>query len=359
MFRRLEYHFFSSNLYSFDIGLVEDSDWLIERFRLMNTLVTGGNGFIGSTLVEKLLQKGHQVTCLVRKSSNLEWLQNRPVTLRTADLMSGQGLDHVFSGIDWVFHLAGVTKAKKRQGYFDGNVTVTKQILQACSDHADLEKFVYVSSQAAAGPSLAGIPLTERDEPHPISIYGECKLRAEKEVLSYRDRFPVTVVRPPSVYGPRDRDVFVYFQNVKKGVLLVLGKGTQRISIVHVADLVDGILLAADKPESNGQVYFISGDGEYDWQTIGHYIAQAMRKKTVTIRVPLSVLHGLSRISIAFSHLTAGPALLNQDKVREMVQPFWLCSNQLAKQELGFQPKISLEQGVAQTAKWYKENQWL
>jgi len=325
----------------------------------MKALVTGSNGFIGSTLVEKLLQQGHQVTCLVRRQSNLTWLQNLPVTYSYASLSSGEGLEQAVAGMDWIFHLAGVTKARDRQGYVDGNVTITTRLLQACRSQPGLKKFVYVSSQAAAGPSLAGIPLTEADAPHPISIYGECKLAAEKEVLSISGELPVVVLRPPSVYGPRDRDILVYFQNVNRGLVLVLGKGDQRISLVHVSDLVDGIVLAAEQPASNGQVFFLSGDGYYDWITIGREIARAMVKKTITIRTPFWLLHAVSWVGRAVAQVTGKPALLNADKVREMVQPSWMCSNQSAKQMLGFAPQYSLAQGVRQTGRWYRENGWL
>lgn len=325
----------------------------------MKALVTGSNGFIGSTLVEKLLQQGHQVTCLVRRQSNLTWLQNLPVTYVYASLSSGQGLEQAVAGMDWIFHLAGVTKARDRQGYVDGNVTITTRLLQACRTLPALKKFVYVSSQAAAGPSLAGIPLSEADEPQPISIYGECKLAAEKEVLSLSGELPVVVLRPPSVYGPRDRDILVYFQNVNRGLVLVLGKGDQRISLVHVSDLVDGIMLAAEKPASDGQVLFLSGDGYYDWNTIGREIAQAMEKKTITIRTPLWLLYAVSWVGRAVAQVTGRPALLNADKVREMVQPSWMCSNQSAKHMLGFAPRYTLTQGVRQTGDWYRENGWL
>ncbi|HPN36210.1 MAG TPA: NAD(P)-dependent oxidoreductase [bacterium] len=325
----------------------------------MKALVTGGNGFIGSTLVEKLLHQGHQVTCLVRRQSDLRWLQNLPVAYSYASLSSGEGLEQAVAGMDWIFHLAGATKARNRQGYVDGNVTITRRLLQACRPQLGLKKFVYVSSQAAAGPSLAGVPCTETDEPHPISIYGECKLAAEKEVLSLSRELPVVVLRPPSVYGPRDRDILVYFQNVNRGLVLVLGKGDQQISLVHVSDLVDGIILAAEQSASNGKVFFLSGDGYYDWNTIGREIAAAMKKKTITIRTPLWLLHLASWAECAVAQLTGKPALLNADKVREMVQPGWMCSNQAAKQELGFAPQYTLAQGVRQTSRWYRENGWL
>ena len=325
----------------------------------MKILVTGSNGFIGSTLTEKLLQQGHEVTCLVRRSSDLRWLKNLPVTLNYANLLTGEGLAAALEGCGMVFHLAGVTKAQNRQGYWDGNVAVTRTLLAFCAEQPGLQKFVYVSSQAAAGPSLAGIPLTEADEPYPISVYGQCKLAAEKEVLAFSQRLPITIVRPPSVYGPKDRDILAYFQTIHKGALLVLGQGTQTISLVHVSDLVQGILLAAQKPASTGKVFFISGDGEYNWLEIGRTISQAMNRKAVTIKIPLWLLKALAPFSTLAARITGKPALLNQDKILEMIQPGWLCSNQLAKKELGFCPRMSLLQGASETAQWYRQNGWL
>jgi nucleoside-diphosphate-sugar epimerase len=325
----------------------------------MKVLVTGSNGFIGSALVEKLIAQNHEVVCLVRRTSNMRWLTGLPIAAVTADLESGTGLQAALQGLDWVFHLAGVTKALDQQGYWDGNVLATENLLKACLHQSRLKKFVYVSSQAAAGPSIADQPLTEEIVPHPVSLYGKSKEAAEKLVLEYGAHFPVTIVRPPSVYGPRDRDVFVYFQNVNKGLLLILGKGTQKISIVHVHDLVDGMVLAAEKPNSSNQIYFLSGDGAFDWQTIGGMIASALQKKTWTIHVPVSMLQIASRISVAYGRLIGKPALLNGDKVSEMVQPGWLCSNEKAKKELGFAPAVSLPEGLKQTATWYKQQGWL
>ena len=325
----------------------------------MKVLVTGSNGFIGSALVEKLLAQGHEVVCLVRRTSNLRWLATMPVATVIADLEKGTGLQEALQGIQWLFHQAGVTKAMDRQGYWNGNVLATEQLLQACAARSTVEKFVFVSSQAAAGPSIADYAVSEEIVPHPVSLYGESKQAAEQLVLEYGKRFPVTIVRPPSVYGPRDRDIFVYFQNVNKGLLLILGKGTQKISIVHVDDLTDGMILAAASANSRDQIYFLSGDGAYDWPTIGGMIARGLNKKTWTIHVPIALLHLISGISTLYGRVVGKPALLNRDKVNEMVQPGWLCSNEKAKKELGFAPAITLAEGLQQTARWYKEQGWL
>lgn len=326
----------------------------------MKVLVTGSNGFIGSWLVEKLLGKGCRVKCLVRATSDLRWLQGLSVTFCYADLRKPVSMNGILADVDLVYHLAGVTKAKSREDMIAGNVDATKNLLEACEKYGPGHlKFVYVSSQAAGGPSTGDRPVTEEDEVQPISLYGESKLLAEKAVMTFHGIRPVSVVRPPSVYGPRDRDIFKYFQNIQKGILLILGNGEQKLSLIHVNDLVDGIILAGMSRAADGRLYYITGDGAFDWLTIGQSIAAALDRRSITIKVPFWLLDAASYLNIAISKLAGKPALLNRDKVREMKQMSWLCSSRRAKEELGFTPKIDLEKGIADTAKWYREMKWL
>ncbi|NOY58329.1 MAG: NAD-dependent epimerase/dehydratase family protein [Calditrichaeota bacterium] len=326
----------------------------------MKALVTGSNGFIGSTLVEKLLQENYRVKCLVRKTSNLRWLQNLDIDLVYGELTNPESLVNAVSNVDLVFHLAGTTKAKNRTGYFVGNYQATINLLDACKKHGSAQqKIVFVSSQAAGGPSDVNKPMTEESIPHPISIYGMTKLEAEKAVFTFGRNHPVTVIRPPSVYGPKDRDVLAMFKNINRGILPVLGKGDQKVSMVHVNDLVDGIVLAAESSRANGRLYYISGDENYEWKTVGKIMAQALGKHPLTLHIPVRAIDILSFISTGISRISGKPVLLNRDKVAEMKQPAWLCSNALAKKELGFHPKFNLLEGFFMTAEWYKKMGWL
>ncbi|MBD3384013.1 NAD-dependent epimerase/dehydratase family protein [candidate division KSB1 bacterium] len=327
---------------------------------MTRALVTGSNGFIGSTLVERLIQDGIQVTCLVRRTSDLRWLEGLTLEYCTADLRKPEILQGVIEKADFVYHLAGTTKAKNRAGYLAGNYEITVQLLMLCDRFGPShQKFIFASSQAAAGPGRHGEPVTEADEPHPISIYGQTKLMAEQAVLDYASSHAATIVRPPSVYGPRDKDILAYFQNVNKGVLPVLGDGRQKISLVHVDDLIRGLRLAAESREANGKVFFICDDGEYDWLTIGKLLSRILNKKTITLHIPYRLLDLVSFLQIGWFRLQGKPALLNRDKVREMKQSSWLCSNRRAKQVLGFRPRIDLEEGLRDTAEWYKSENWI
>ena len=325
----------------------------------MKALVTGSNGFIGSTLVEKLRAQGLSVRCMVRKTSNLRWLENMDVEFYYGDMRNVKSLHNAVKEVDIIFHLAGVTKARSESGYLEGNYQGTLNLLNACKEvgHSDV-KFIFVSSQAAGGPSSPDKPRTEFDSPHPISMYGKSKLMAEKAVMEFSGAFPVCIIRPPSVYGPKDKDIFVMFNTINKGFAPVLGSGKQKASLVHVDDLVDGMLLAALSPSANGKTFYLSGDGDYNWLAISKQIAHALNKKPLTIHVPFFMLDIVSFFSTAVARINKKPALLNRDKVREMKQASWLCSNRRAKEELGFNPKVELLDGLSATAEWYKKMGW-
>ncbi len=326
----------------------------------MRALVTGSNGFIGSTLVEYLLSKGSEVLCLVRKTSDLRWLQPLAVKTIYGDLRSPESLAQVLKKTDLVFHLAGVTKARDAQAYFAGNVQTTKNLLDACEKFSPAEqKFVFVSSQAAGGPSPDDRPITEADPANPISLYGRSKLKAEDLVLKYSQHRHAAIIRPPSVYGPRDRDILTYLASANRGILPLLGDGRQKISMIHVEDLVRGIFLASQVKEANGRVYYLSGDEEWNWHAIGDLVARTLNKKPIRLFIPFWLLDAVSAVNRLAAAIKKRPALLNSDKVREMKQPNWLCSNARAKAELTFRPQIELESGFRQTVDWYRRTGWL
>jgi nucleoside-diphosphate-sugar epimerase len=133
-------------------------------------LVTGATGFIGSHLVEALLQKGVQVRCLVRKTSDLSWLKNLPIEVFRGNCNDKASLEEAVKGVDQVFHLAGVTKAVEEKTYFEVNALGTENLIHAClENNPRLQKFVYVSSQAAAGPCQNGGKKRESDRCEPVS----------------------------------------------------------------------------------------------------------------------------------------------------------------------------------------------
>ena len=326
----------------------------------MKCLVTGSNGFIGSHLVEKLLERNYQVKCLIRKTSNLRWIHNLPVEFVYGDVTDIDSLIPAVADMDFVYHLGGAVRAKTEAGFYQANYYGILNLLNACTKKSSpLKKFIFVSSQAASGPASQKLPRREIDPPQPISIYGKSKLKAEEAVLAYQKYFPVSIVRPPSVYGPRDDDILEIFKYIKWHIKPLLGQRDKYISLIHVYDLIKGILLISENSKSIGQIYFLANDKIYSIRDIESEIEKAMNKKAIQIRIPEIIIDLFSYLSEFRAKFSNKPALVNKDKALEMKQRYWLVDSTKAKNELGFRTEISLTEGIKETLVWYQQNGWL
>lgn len=323
-------------------------------------LVTGANGFVGSHLVEGLLSRGYQVTCLVRRTSNLRWLSGLKVDYVYADIIQKESLKNALKNVDFVFHVAGLTKAKNKDEYFRANYQGTKNLIEACAeDNPHIKRFVYISSQAAVGPGKDRRPLDETSPCNPVTDYGKSKLEGEKIVLEYSSKLPVTIIRPPAVYGPRDTDILGFFKIVNKGFKTMFGRGESYVSLCFIEDLVQGIILSAESPKAMGQIYFIADDQIYSWREAFQSIAKVLNKKTIPVRIPKAFIYIIAFVSENIARLFGKPASLSIQKAKEITQRYWLCDVSKAKRELGFSPKYHLEEGAKKTVRWYREKGWL
>ncbi|MFB3885840.1 MAG: NAD-dependent epimerase/dehydratase family protein [Thermodesulfobacteriota bacterium] len=326
----------------------------------MKVLVTGATGFIGSHLVEALLQKGAEVRCLLRKRSDRTWLKNLPIEMVYGDCNDTASLEEAVKGVDQVFHLAGVTKAIEDRIYFEVNALGTENIIHAClKNNPHLRRFIYLSSQAAAGPCQNGEAKKESDRCEPVSAYGHSKRMGEEFALAHQHEFPILILRPSAVYGPRDRDIYAFFKLLAKRIKPCLSGQDQHVSLCYVHDIVQAILLAAEVQESNGQIFFLSDGCDYRLEEIGNIFAQAMGVNPVSIRVPEWMILGIASLSEYLSRLSGKPPLLNKGKVEEMIQKNWICDITKAKTLLGFEPRFNLFQGAKLTFEWYRKENWL
>lgn len=323
-------------------------------------IVTGGSGFVGSHLVDLLIEKNFSVKCIVRKTSDLKWLANKPVEIIDCGLFDYNGLNKVFAGATYIFHVAGVVKAKTKEGYFKGNVTTTKTILEAALNHAStLKKVVIVSSQTAAGPSLNGVIKTETDQPQPITTYGRSKREQEIVAEKFMDKLPITICRAPAVYGERDKEIFIFFKTFAQGLMTTIGFNEKTISLIHVRDLVEGLYLAAVSENSVGEIYFITSEKFYNWDEIGNATSKALNKNPVKVKVPHWLVYTIMTITEFFALFSKSPTIMNREKARDVTQTAWTCSPQKAINQIGFNQKISLEEGIERTVRWYQKEGWL
>lgn len=325
----------------------------------MKALVTGASGFIGSHLVEALLQRGAAVRALVRGPQRLRWIEGiEGVEYCCGTLEDAKSLGEAVRGVDVVFHTAGVVKALSKGGFFKTNADGTERLLRAVERHnRDIRRFVFVSSQAAAGPGSLDQPLDEDAPPRPISPYGQSKLVAEGAVLDRRDRLPVAVVRPPAVYGPRDAETLTFFRLAKRGLVLIPGFGRRRLSLVYVDDLVRGLIAAAEHPAAAGKTFYLTS-GEHDWSELAGALQRAVGRGW-KVRVPAAALYAAGAAGECFGRLLRRPVSLTLAKARELTQRAWLCSDARARRLLGYEPQWTLEEGIATTAAWYRAAGWI
>jgi nucleoside-diphosphate-sugar epimerase len=319
----------------------------------MKAFVTGATGFIGSHLCEELIKRGYSVTCLVRETSDLKWIDTLDIKRVEGDCTDRESLHNLIHDFDYVFHLAGLTKSSSDDAFFSINTKGTENLIQAVAEkNPQLKRFVYISSLSAVGPSKNGTPVDEQAHPSPVSNYGRSKLEGEKAILKYKDTVPVTILRPAAVYGPRDKDFLVLFKMVKKGIFPYWGKSYY--SFLYVDDLIQGIILCAERKEAEGKIYFMSENTVHTNEEVVKLISSALNAKAVRLKVPKFVMPFCSFIGDK-THAK----IINKDKMKEFTHSHWICNSIKVKEEIGFIPRVAIKKGMKWTADWYRIHKWL
>lgn len=325
-------------------------------------LVTGATGFIGSHVADMLLAKGYKVRCTVRKTSNLRWLEGKNIELIEATLYDKSALEKAVEGVDYVYHIAGLTFAKNYEEFLKGNRDGTRNLLEAVKAKSpNIKRFTFLSSQTVAGPaSKLDAPISEDLIPHPLTSYGRSKKAAEDEVLKYLNDFPVTIIRAPAVFGPRDTAIFDVFKIVNMGFGTLIGLKKKYISLIYSEDLARGIIEATESDNTIGKTYFIASDKPYTWDYLIDNMKTALgRKNVIKIRLPHFVVLSAAWTSQLLGKLSSKPPVFNYEKGIDFIQDYWICSPKNAQNDFGFKEKYSAKEALDQTAKWYKEQGWL
>ena len=322
-------------------------------------IVSGGTGFIGRRFLDLLHNKGFKSFVLVRKSSNTKFLPSSVETI----VFNPENLEQISPHIrqaHYFFHFAALTKGNKRD-FLKVNVGLTEILAKAVikNKSKDFERFVFLSSQAASKPSDMGID--EGVASSPVSNYGRSKLSSEKLLREMKDELPITIIRPPTVYGPGDKDVFTLFQMANKGFIPIVGDPNKKFSIIHVDDLCRGILFLAENSKTLGKTYFLGNKEPEQWGDFAKKMQKITKvvidKKAKILNLPFGLLYPVALFNEFFALITRKPPLLGFEKIKEMSHS-WVCSSDRAF-ELGFQNEILIEDGLRDTFRWYLENNWL
>lgn len=325
---------------------------------LRNVLLTGGNGFLGAFLAKALVARGDAVRCLARPTSDLSALGGLPVKMVHGDVTDPATLPSALDGVHTVFHLAGIRRASTREEFMRVNAEGTRFVAEAMAA-VGAKRLVLVSSLAAAGPSEGGRPRTEDDALAPTEWYGESKAEAERLAFGFADRLEVTSCRPSRILGPGDHENLTFFKLVKKGVVLKLGGPERRLSVVDVEDVVDQLLLQADRPEAVGQAFFSSSRETTTLEGLMRSIAQVLGVTPRTVSVPAPALSALGAVADLVSNVTGKRLALNRKLARQLLAPGWTCRIDKAERLLGYTPKRTVQTSLERSARWYLDAGWL
>jgi nucleoside-diphosphate-sugar epimerase len=324
-------------------------------------LVTGASGFVGYHVVAALHAAGFAVRCLVRAHSRLDLIEAFGPELTQGDVTQPETLPPVVRDVDAVVHCAGLTRARRPAGFFAVNAEGTRNLCDACAGTGGrLQQLITIGSLAALGPAAdPETPVTEDDPPHPVGAYGRSKLAGQQVAASFRDRFPVTILLPPAVYGPADVDFLAYFRLIKYGVMPYIGRQARSLSLLHAEDLARAVVLCLQNPASRQRDYLLEDGARHTWEEVAATMSRVMDRNPLTIRLPEGLARVAARLGGWWGVMSGRPPVLNPERMQEFLQPHWVCQGRRIRDELGFVPQFDLAAGFRQTRDWYVRRGWL
>jgi nucleoside-diphosphate-sugar epimerase len=249
-----------------------------------------------------------------------------------------------------------VVAARSEADFLAANRDGTRNIAEA-AERAGVGRLVFVSSMAAAGPTVKGSPLRGDEPPHPVTQYGRSKLAAEDVITG--SGLSWTIVRPPMVYGPRDQEVLKVFRLARLGVAPVLGDGTQELSAVHGADLADALVAAGTTAAAVGRTYYACHPEVFTGAEMALAVGRAMGRRPTVIRIPAAIGRGVLRVTEAAARLAGQTTILTADKANEFFQPAWTGDPESLARDTGWRASRNLATGLAETYAWYRAAGWL
>ena len=328
----------------------------------MKILVTGSTGFIGSFIISEGISRQYEMYAGIRSSSSLKYLPDHVHTVQL-DLNDKEKLKSQLlqSGrFDYIIHNAGVTKCNDKKEFDRVNYGCTRNFVEALIETDTVpDKFLFVSSLAALGPGDPKTlePIRLSDIPHPDTLYGISKLKAEQFIIS-QDNFPYLFVRPTGVYGPREKDYFVFLQTVNNHLEPAMGTKTQHLTFIYVTDLVKVMFKALES--AYVQKAWIVSDGKvYDNREYAAIVKKHLNKKALYLPVPLFLVKAISYTLDTVCGLFGVSPTLNKDKYKVMRATNWICEVEPLQKDLDFEADYDLDKGIEACVKWYKKEGWL
>jgi nucleoside-diphosphate-sugar epimerase len=313
--------------------------------------ITGATGFLGWHASEAFRDEGWQVRAIVRQGSQKAV---PPGADRAEAALDVSSLRAAFHGCEAVVHAAGIARAGDAALFTRVNVEGTQAVAAAAA--AAGARLVYISSQAAIGPGTAARPAREHDAPHPVTAYGRSKLAAERAVAEAGGTW--TIVRPASVYGPRDRQFLPLFRLAARGWFPLAAARDAAFTLIHVDDVSRALVTAAAHPGAVGQAFFLGHPDPQREVDLLPRIAEALGRRYRPLRIPRPVLTLAARAGDIAWHLGREP-LVDRWRLIELTGEGFVCAIDHAAATIDFRARVALPEGIAQTVRWYREEGWI
>jgi nucleoside-diphosphate-sugar epimerase len=306
--------------------------------------------------VEALVARGDGVTALVRRPARAEALRALGCRLVEGGIGDEGARLALVDGADVVFHVAGLVAARSEAEFLRVNRDGAGGLAEAAA-RAGLGRLVLVSSLAVTGPSGPGLRVDEASGTGPVTAYGRSKEAGEEAVRSAG--VPFTILRPPAVYGPRDRGFLALFRMAARGVVPLLGDGARELTLVHAADLARALVAAATSPATRGRTYHAGNAEPVTQRDLAAALGRALGRAVRCVTLPTAAVRGVLGAAGAAARALGRAPLLDGDKANELLAPGWACSSDALRRDTGWTAAIPLEQGLAETARHYREAGWL
>lgn len=327
----------------------------------MTIAVTGATGFLGSALVTELVQRKQSARILARDSKKARQLFGDAVTIIPGAITDPAAVQQVIDGADTVYHLAGrlYHQSIPAELYYDTHVEGTRTLLKACQGHAQLRRIVHVSTTGVHGVT-GEVPAAEDAPFAPTNPYEASKLEAERIALTCAEEqgLPVTVIRPGLVYGPGDLHLLGFFRAINNGLFRVIDGGKAMLHPVYVDDLVAALLLSAEQLQALGRAYNIAGRLPVTVLMLATAIASELNRRLPGGSIPLWLANLASDIFAVLPSMQGEHAPLTRSRVTFLTNSR-IYDISRAKAELGYAPKVELEEGLKLTAAWYCKHGYL
>jgi nucleoside-diphosphate-sugar epimerase len=325
----------------------------------MRALVTGATGFVGGHLIDRLLARGDTVTALIRSPAKAADLAARGVRLVRGDLGDKPALAEASAAQDVIYHVAALTGAVDEAEFLLANRDGTANVVHAARADGGTARIVLVSSMAAGGPAARGRPKGADGLDAPVTMYGRSKLASEL-VLRGAD-LPWVILRPPTVYGPRDRDnLITVFKAARLGIAPVFGDGSMEVSVVHVEDLADAIVLAGTAGEAVlGKTYYVNHPERLSSAELVREIGRTMGRNVTLLPIPEWAARVALTATGAWAAALRRKTILRADKANEFFQAAWTGDAAPFIAATGWQPRFDAATGLAHTHDWYRQAGWL